>query len=219
MFTEQYKMVDLHKLSGGEDLELIEEFCDFYDWLPIDTGTGFNILDKQLNIFVEDEDYKTFSELVNRIVGRAIDYFRDENEWQDEEDLSYGYGLYNIAIRHKDGTEWEEDWLADFYNELESFKKELRQSSNKETCYKDSINYVRKDFTAMQVDTCKFCWELTNECGEKEQLETAMTCLSGLMDWCRVCINNNNEEQDYNKLKQAYDILEEVHKSYEVNYD
>lgn len=85
--------------------------------------------------------------------------------------------------------------------------------------FTDSINYVRKDFTDMQIDTCKFCWELTNTCGEKEQLETAMTCLSGLMDWCRTCINNSNEEQDYNRLKQTYDILEEVHKSYEVNYN
>lgn len=123
MCNKLIKDIDLEKLSGGEDLELLEEFCDFYEWQPVDTGTGFNILDLQLNRFVEDEDYKTFSELVNRIVSRAIDYFRDKYEWQDDKDeLSYGYGLYNIAIRHKDSTKWEEDWLADFYNELESLK-------------------------------------------------------------------------------------------------
>lgn len=127
MFKEQFKNIDLQKLSGGEDLELLKEFCDFYEWQPVDTGSGFNILDLQLNKLVEDEDYKTFSELVNRIVGRAIDYFRDEHEWQnDEDELNYGYGLYNIAVRHKDGTKWEEDWLADFHNELESLKKDLK---------------------------------------------------------------------------------------------
>ena len=127
MFREQFKNIDLQKLSGGEDLKLLEEFCDFYEWQPVDTGSGFNILDLQLNKLVEDEDYETFSELVNRIVGRAIDYFRDEHEWQNNEDeLNYGYGLYNIAIRHKDGTKWEEDWLADFHNELESLKKDLK---------------------------------------------------------------------------------------------
>ena len=127
MFREQFKNIDLQKLSGGEDLELLKEFCDFYEWQPVDTGSGFNILDLQSNKLVEDEDYETFSELVNRIVGRAIDYFRDEHEWQNNEDeLNYGYGLYNIAIRHKDGTKWEEDWLADFHNELESLKKDLK---------------------------------------------------------------------------------------------
>lgn len=122
----EYEKINLSKFSGGEDLSLLEEFCNFYEWQPVDTGSGFNILDLQLNRLVEEEDYKTFSELVNRIVGRAIDYFRDEHEWQDDKDeLSYGYGLYNIAIRYKDGTKWDEDWLANFYDELEYVKKTI----------------------------------------------------------------------------------------------
>lgn len=120
----EYEKINLSKFSGGEDLSLLEEFCNFYEWQPVDTGSGFNILDLQLNRLVEEEDYKTFNELVNRIVGRAIDYFRDEHEWQDDKDeLSYGYGLYNIATKHKDGTKWDEEWLADFYDELEYVKK------------------------------------------------------------------------------------------------
>lgn len=122
----EYEKINLSKFSGGEDLSLLEEFCEFYEWRPVNTGTGFNILDLQLNRLVEEEDYKTFNELVNRIVGRAIDYFRDEHEWQDDKDeLSYGYGLYNIATKHKDGTKWDEDWLADFYDELEYVKKTI----------------------------------------------------------------------------------------------
>ena len=124
MFREKFENINLSNMSGGEDLEVLENFCDFYEWQPVNTGNGFNILDLQLNQLVEDEDYQTFNELVNRIVGRAIDYFRDEQEWENDDDaINYGLKLYNIAVRYKDGTKWEENWLADFYNELESLKK------------------------------------------------------------------------------------------------
>ena len=123
MFREKFENINLSKMSGGEDLAVLENFCDFYEWQPVNTGSGFNILDLQLNQLVEDEDL-SFDELVNRIVGRAIDYFRDELDWENDEDLiSYGLGLYNIAVRYKDGTKWEENLLADFYNELKSAEK------------------------------------------------------------------------------------------------
>lgn len=122
MFREKFENISLQKLGGGEDLEVLENFCDFYEWQPVNTGGGFNILDLQLNQLVEDEDYQTFSELVNRIVGRAIDYFRDEQEWENDDDaINYGLELYNIAVRHKDGTKWEESWLETFKKELENF--------------------------------------------------------------------------------------------------
>ena len=124
MFGQKFEDINLSKLSGGEDLEVLENFCDFYEWQPVNTGSGFNILDLQLNQLVEEEDYQTFNELVNRIVGRAIDYFRDEQEWEnDDDEINYGLKLYNIAVKYKDGTKWEENWLADFYNELKSLKK------------------------------------------------------------------------------------------------
>ena len=122
MFREKFENISLSKLSGGEDLEVLENFCDFYEWQPVNTGSGFNILDLQLNQLVEDEDYQTFSELVNRIVGRAIDYFRDEQEWENDDDaINYGLELYNIAVKYKDGTKWEESWLETFKKELENF--------------------------------------------------------------------------------------------------
>lgn len=34
MFKEQFKNIDLQKLSGGEDLELLKEFCDFMSGNP-----------------------------------------------------------------------------------------------------------------------------------------------------------------------------------------
>ena len=122
MFRERYPRVNLSKMSGGENLEVLENFCDFYDWLPIKTENGFNIADLQTEQLIAEEDYQTFSELVNRIVGRAIDYFRDEQEWENDDDaINYGLKLYNIAKRYSNGTKWEESWLEDFKNELENF--------------------------------------------------------------------------------------------------
>ena len=116
-----------------KDIKGIEEFfkrtniSDYYitkegKVANIKTENGFNIADLQTEQLIAEEDYQTFSELVNRIVGRAIDYFRDEQEWENDDDaINYGLELYNIAVRHKDGTKWEESWLEDFKNELENF--------------------------------------------------------------------------------------------------
>lgn len=54
--------------------------------------------------------------------------------------------------------------------------------------------------------------------GEMVQLESVMYLLDGLMGWCELCFNNDQEEIDYNKLQKSYKLLEEVHKSYENNY-
>lgn len=68
-------------------------------------------------------------------------------------------------------------------------------------------------------DGLDFCESLTEICGEMEQLETAMLCLHNLIGWCEVGFNNDIERQDCEKLNKAYKLLEEVHKSYEVNYE
>ena len=86
--------------------------------------------------------------------------------------------------------------------------------------YKEIINdYIRKDFNSMSFGSCEFCYNLKETCGEKEQLETTMTCLQGLIGWCEVCFNNEIEVEDHKLLKQAYDLLEKVHESYEKNYN
>lgn len=121
MEEEKYEPIYLNDLSNGFDLDTLQEFCDFYEWRPVKTDNGFNIFDLQLSALVEEEDYKTFSELVNRIVGRAIDYFSDEQNWEEDDQnaINYGLELYNIAKKYKNGTKWEEKWLEDFKKELE----------------------------------------------------------------------------------------------------
>jgi hypothetical protein len=55
--------------------------------------------------------------------------------------------------------------------------------------------------------------------GQHTQLESAMYLLDGLLGWCEVCFNSDVEVEDYKKLSQAYKLLEEVHKSYDENYN
>ena len=55
--------------------------------------------------------------------------------------------------------------------------------------------------------------------GEHTQLESAMYLLDGLLGWCELCFNNEQEEQDYKLLCKAYELLEQVHKSYHENYN
>lgn len=54
--------------------------------------------------------------------------------------------------------------------------------------------------------------------GETTQLESAMYMLDSLLGWCEICFNNEQEEQDYKLLSQAYKILEQVHKNYKELY-
>ena len=77
---------------------------------------------------------------------------------------------------------------------------------------------IRKDFNSMSIDSCDFCYQLESICSEMEQLETTMTCLKGLIDWCEIFLNNDVEEKDCARLKQAYGLLDMVHDSYKTNY-
>lgn len=60
--------------------------------------------------------------------------------------------------------------------------------------------------------------EIPEICGELSQLESVMYLLDGLLGWCELCFNNEQEEKDYKLLVKAYDLLEEVYISYKTNY-
>lgn len=108
------------------DLEILDDFCSMYDWLPIKCKKGFNIKDTEFkDMFVEDECYMTFNELINRIVGRAIGYFRDEMEFDEddkENQINYGYELLNVAKKYNDRN--NENWLKNFEEELKKLSME-----------------------------------------------------------------------------------------------
>ena len=120
---DRYENISLSTLVNDKTLKILEDFCDFYEWLPVKIGSSYNILDLQLDELVEEEDYQTPKELVNRIVGKAIDYFRDEEDWDDniEDGIKYGLKLYDIASKYKLDTKEEESWLNGFKQELEEW--------------------------------------------------------------------------------------------------
>lgn len=120
--------ITLKEIGGDADLEILDDFCSMYDWRPIKCKKGFNILDIQFeNQFVEEECFQTFTELVNRIVGRAIDYFNNEMCWDEddtESQLDYGYSLLKVGKKYVDkNNENDIKWLNYFEKDLEELKK------------------------------------------------------------------------------------------------
>lgn len=65
----------------------------------------------------------------------------------------------------------------------------------------------------------EFLYNLSETYGELSMLCTTIGVLRVLMSWCEVCFNNEQEVEDYQLLKQAYDLLEKVHESYMKNYN
>ena len=120
--------ITLKEIGGDADLDILDDFCSMYDWRPIKCKKGFNILDIQFeNQFVEEECFQTFTELVNRIVGRAIDYFNNEMCWDEddtESQLDYGYSLLKVGKKYVDkNNENDIKWLDYFEKDLEELKK------------------------------------------------------------------------------------------------
>lgn len=128
MFRNQFQEILLNNMSGGYDLKILDNFCEFYEWQPVKTENGFNILDLQLDNLVEQQDYKTFSELVDRIVGKALGYYMDEHELNEdyiEEEYNNIKSLYIIAKKYVRQNEYNLKWLENVENYLKELKENL----------------------------------------------------------------------------------------------
>lgn len=79
--------------------------------------------------------------------------------------------------------------------------------TNKENFYKYIDKYTEEKLQ-----------EIIENCCEFEQLESIIYLLDGLINWCSICLNDEQEEKDYKKLIKAYNILIGVHKNYDNNY-
>lgn len=125
MFRNQFQEILLNNMSGDYDLEILDNFCEFYEWQPVKTENGFNILDLQLDNLVEEQDYKTFNELVDRIVGRALDYYKNEHELNEdyiEEEYNNIKSLYIIAKKYIRQNKYNLMWLENVENYLKELK-------------------------------------------------------------------------------------------------
>ena len=58
------------------------------------------------------------------------------------------------------------------------------------------------------------CYDIIEYGNEFEVLDAAMTLLDGVIDWMALNIENENERKDIEKLKTAFNLMDEVKKSY-----
>lgn len=58
------------------------------------------------------------------------------------------------------------------------------------------------------------CYDIIEYYSEFEVLDAAMTLLDGVIDLTTLNIENENERKDIEKLKTAFNLMDEVKKSY-----
>lgn len=85
----------------------------------------------------------------------------------------------------------------DKYNEVVGFNKE-RELEN-----------LHNDKTIEDI-----CYDIIENTKEFEVLDAAMILLNGVIDWTTLNINDENERKDVEKLKTAFNLMNEVKKSY-----
>ncbi len=121
-----FEDLNIIKLSDyDKDLDIIDDFCEFYQMFPVKTENGYELYDADLEEF-KNEDYKNINDIIIRLVGRAIDYFRDEYQCETESDLEDGEQLYKLGLKYNDDSKNDKLWLEGFREELDEFKEELK---------------------------------------------------------------------------------------------
>lgn len=58
------------------------------------------------------------------------------------------------------------------------------------------------------------CYAIIANASELDVLDGSMTLLNDVIEWIRLNIENEKEEEDFKKLQKAYDLLLEVKSSY-----
>lgn len=123
--------ISLYELTKDEKMKSLDEFLNFYEWCIIksdDEENKYDIYDLQTNCIIDDES-KTLDEVINRVVGRAVDYERNEHEIYEDEDfeddhIKYLKNLYLIANEYKNKEDkYELQWL----NSYKEYVDELKQ--------------------------------------------------------------------------------------------
>ena len=63
------------------------------------------------------------------------------------------------------------------------------------------------------------CYAIIANASELDVLDGSMTLLNDVIEWTRLNMENEKEEEDFKKLQKAYDLLLEVKSSYEGKND
>lgn len=151
--------ISLYELTKDEKMKSLDEFLNFYEWCIIksdDEENKYDIYDLQTNCIIDDES-KALDEVINRVVGKAIDYYRNEWTEYEEEDyeedfIDYLNNFYLVAYEYRDKEDkYEKQWL-DSYKE---FVDELKQvAEDKSICL---VCGAKKD--DLHSAYCEKCWE------------------------------------------------------------
>lgn len=157
------KSINLYELTKDEKMKSLDNFLNFYEWCIIksdDEENKYNIYDLQINCII-DEESKTLHEVIDRVVGRAIDYETNEVEHNDEyiDDNIFRYyeDLYDIAKKYTI-KEYYDLWLKDFRKFIDNFKRITKDKKICFVCGKEKAEY--------EGAYCNKCWE-----EEKERLK------------------------------------------------
>jgi len=58
------------------------------------------------------------------------------------------------------------------------------------------------------------CYAIIANASELDVLDGSMTLLNDVIEWIKLNIENEKEEEDFKKLQKAYDLILEVKSSY-----
>lgn len=100
------KSISLYDLTKDDKMKSLDDFLNFYEWCILksdDKENMYMIYDLQTNEikdYDENNGNKTLDEVIDRVVGRAVDYETNESEYDeyiDDETFEYFENLYDIA--------------------------------------------------------------------------------------------------------------------------
>ena len=121
------KSISLYDLTKDDKMKSLDDFLNFYEWCILksdDKENMYMIYDLQTNEikdYDENNGNKTLDEVIDRVVGRAVDYETNESEYDeyiDDETFEYFENLYDIAKKYT---------IGDYEKELESLEKVLER--------------------------------------------------------------------------------------------
>ena len=111
--------IELYKLTGDKKMKYLDDFITEYEWSveEDEEHEGKYIIYDLQSGDIEEENY-TLEQVIDRVVGRALDYEIDEHgdDFYENFDLYYNHksyidyinGLYDIAKRY---VRNEDEWL------------------------------------------------------------------------------------------------------------
>lgn len=134
----------------------------------------------------------------------------------------YAESLINGEIKEELENENENiprcnELIEEISNILTKLHKELEHKEDMYDIVGRSIDNEQV-MSHLDLGIVEFLYNLSETYGEMSMLSTTIGALRVLMSWCEVCFNNEQEVEDYEKLKKALDILLEVHNNYLTKY-